>query len=147
MLYRGSTGKLINQLFVVYYCSSGPENSMKEECVSFCVISDCLECAANTFHSFISCIIHHLVFDILPHLRKVYYFSDGAVLQYKNCINFLKLCCDEEDFHIAAEWNFFATSRGKSPCDGIGGTVQRLVACASLQATEGNHILSTEDLY
>ena len=28
---------------------------------------------------------------------------------------------------------FFATSHGKSPCDGIGGTIKHLVARASLQ--------------
>jgi hypothetical protein len=110
--------------YVVYCHSSGPENSMKEECVSFCVISDCLLCTATTVHSFISFIIHHLVSDILPHLKKVCYFSDGASSQYKNCKNFLSLCCREEDFHAAAEWNFVATLHGKSPRDGTGGTVK-----------------------
>jgi hypothetical protein len=55
--------------------------------------------------------------------------------------------CYHEDFHVAAEWNFFATLHGKSPCDGIGGTVKRLVACASIQVTVRNHILTPEDLY
>jgi hypothetical protein len=32
----------------------------------------------------------------------------------------VKLSYDEEDFHVAAEWNFFATSYGKSPCKGNG---------------------------
>ena len=32
----------------------------------------------------------------------------------------------------AAEWNFFATSHGKSLCDDIGGTVKSLVANSSL---------------
>jgi hypothetical protein len=65
----------------------------------------------------------------------VYYFSDGASSQYKNCKNFLNLCHNEEDFHVAAEWNFFATLHRKSPSDGIGGTVEQFVACATLQAT------------
>jgi hypothetical protein len=43
-----------------------------------CVISDCLEHTATIVHSFISCIIHHLISDVSPHLRKVYYFSYGA---------------------------------------------------------------------
>ena len=37
---------------------------------------------------------------------------------------------------------FFATSHGKSPCDGIGGTVKHLTAKASLQRPPGNQILS-----
>jgi hypothetical protein len=63
-----------------------------------------------------------------------------------NCNNFLNLCYHKENFHVSAEWNFFATSHGKSPCGGTGGTPKRLVACASLQATEKNHILTPEDL-
>jgi hypothetical protein len=43
----------------------------------------------------------------------VYYFSDGASSQYKNCKNLLKLRYHKEDFHVAAEWNFVATSHGK----------------------------------
>jgi hypothetical protein len=64
------------------------------------------------------------------------YFSNGAVSQYKNCKNFLKLCHHAENFHVTAEWNFFATLHGRSPCDGIGGTIKGLVAFDSLQATE-----------
>ncbi len=50
----------------------------------------------------------------------------------KNCKNFLNLCHHKEDFEIDAEWNFFSTSHGKGPCDGVGGTVKRLAAMASL---------------
>lgn len=42
---------------------------------------------------------------------------------------------------------FFATSHGKSPCNGNGGTITRLVARVSLQATTGNHILNGKDFY
>jgi hypothetical protein len=59
-----------------------------------------------------------LVSVVLPHLRKVHYFSDGVSSQYKKCKTFLDL--KYEDFHIAAEWNFFATSHGKICWDGIG---------------------------
>ena len=38
------------------------------------------------------------------------------------------------DFQLAAEWNFFAMSHGKNPCDNIGGIAKRLVANASLQS-------------
>ena len=48
---------------------------------------------------------------------------------------------------MKAEWHFFATSHGKSPYDGIGGTIKRLVATASLQATTGNHILNANELF
>ena len=42
---------------------------------------------------------------------------------------------------------FFAKSHGKSPCDGIGGTTKRLVARASLQATENNQILNSYQMF
>jgi hypothetical protein len=89
-------------------------------------------------HYFISCIIR-LVSDVLPYLKKVYYFSDGASSQYKDCKNFLNLCYHAEEFHVAAEWNSFATLHGKNPCDGTGGTVKQLVVYARLQATEKGH--------
>lgn len=40
-----------------------------------------------------------------------------------------------EEFHTAAQWNFFTTLHGKNPCDGTGGTVNQLVAYTRLQAT------------
>ena len=39
------------------------------------------------------------------------------------------------DFELQATWNYFANSHGKLPCDGIGGTVKRIAAKASLQRT------------
>ena len=42
---------------------------------------------------------------------------------------------------------FFATSHGKSPCDGIGGTVKRLVARASLQAPVEKQIMTPKVMY
>ena len=44
-------------------------------------------------------------------------------------------------------WNFFATSHGKSPCDGIGGTVKRLTTKASLQSPIDHQILNASDMY
>ncbi|ESO06689.1 hypothetical protein HELRODRAFT_170006 [Helobdella robusta] len=52
-----------------------------------------------------------------------------------------------QDFGLKAEWHFFATFHGKSPCDGIGGTTKRLVARASLQASKKDQILNARDFY
>jgi len=51
-----------------------------------------------------------------------------------------------QDFEIESTWNFFATSHDKSPCDGIGGTIKRLTARASLQRLTSNQILTAEDM-
>ena len=51
------------------------------------------------------------------------------------------------DFGIEASWNFFATSHGKSPCDGIGGKVKRVNGRASLQRPKENHILTELQMF
>ena len=49
---------------------------------------------------------------------------------------------------IDAEWHFFfATSHGKGPCDGIGGTVKRLAAKASLQRPYSEQIMTPRQLF
>ncbi len=79
--------------------------------------------------------------------RKIIYFSDGAASQYKNRKNFINLCHHEEDFGIAAEWHFSATAHGKGACDGLGGTVKRLAARASLQKPYNDQIMTPHQLF
>ena len=59
----------------------------------------------------------------------------------------MNICHHEEDFGLSALWNFFATSHGKGPCDGIGGTVKRLASLESLKRVKGNYILSAKQMY
>jgi hypothetical protein len=67
------------------------------------------------------------------HWKKIVYFCDGSVAQYKNRKKLLNITCHNEDFGVPAEWHIFATFHGKSACDGVGGSLKRLVAKASLQ--------------
>ena len=120
-------------------------DSGKVKCFSMCVISDCLRHDTTTVHAFISNVLAHLKKE-LPNIRKVIYFSDEAARQYKNYKNFSNVCNHENDHGLKEERHFFATSHGKSPCDGIGGTVKRLVARASLQATVDHHILTAREM-
>lgn len=53
----------------------------------------------------------------------------------------------KEDYGLDAEWHFFATSHGKGPSDGLGGTLKRLATRASLQSPISGQIQSPEDLY
>ena len=48
------------------------------------------------------------------HITIVKYFSDGCAVWYKNYKYFLNLCHHYSDCDLEAEWNFFATSHGKS---------------------------------
>ena len=67
--------------------------------------------------------------------------------QYENCKNLIYLCYHNSDHGLEAEWIFFATSHGKSPCDGIGGTAKRLTAHASLQMTSGQVISTPYEMF
>jgi len=56
------------------------------------------------------------------------------------------LCEHEKDFGIKASWSSSVTSHGKSPCDHIGGTVERSTAMESLWRLLENQILNINDI-
>ena len=82
-----------------------------------------------------------------PDIEKVHYLSDGFDGQYKNKKHFLNWCPHEMDFNVDCVWNFFATSHGKSPCDGNSGTVKWLATKASLQRPIDIQILNATNMY
>ena len=53
----------------------------------------------------------------------------------------------EYGFTLTAEHHFFATSHGKSPCDGICVTVKREATNATARAAVTNQILTPEQLF
>ena len=61
--------------------------------------------------------------------------------------NIFIVCHHAEDFSVRCIRNLFATSHGKLPCDGICGTVKRLVATGSLQSLTTGQKLSTEAMF
>lgn len=113
---------------------------------NFVIISDCLKHDATAVNLFIK---HYLQFlqENYEQRSKVIYFSDGCGGQYKNKNNFLNVTYHQSDFELQAEWHFFATSHGKSASDGIGGTLKRLAAKASLQRPVNDQILTPKQLY
>ena len=128
----------------VIYLKDSPSSDLK--CINMCIISDNLKHDTVAVHAFITEILTAIKTNY-PHLTNMIYFSDGASSQYKKFKNLANLCNHYDDHNLSAEWHFFATSHGKSPCDGIGGTVKRLVARASLQAPINNQILTPHDMY
>lgn len=60
---------------------------------------------------------------------------------------FVNLCHHKEDFNLYATWHVFATSHGKSACDGVGGILKRFTAKASLRRPFKNQILTPFELY
>ena len=129
--------------FVIYYRSAADQ----ELChFSVCFLSSSLKHNTIMVYSFIMKLLPYVKLRC-PQLRKVHYFSDGCAGQYKNRYNFINLCHHKEDFGLDCEWHFFATSHGKNACDGIGGTVKRATARASLQRTTERQILTPEDMF
>ena len=131
--------------FVAYY-----NNAEDELChISYMIVSEVLHHDATAVYLYQKRFIAFLK-EFLPptcKLAKMIYFSDGAGSQYKNRKNFANLCYHEEDYGIAAEWHFSATSHGKGACDGIGGTVKRLAARASLQKPYSDQIMTPRQLF
>lgn len=105
---------------------------------SFCILSHDLEHDTSFVYD-IQRELLKIIRTEMPSVNKVENFSNGCAGQYKN---FKNLCSHKADFAINANWTFFATSHGKSACDGIGGTVKRLTARASLQRPLSEQILS-----
>ena len=129
--------------FVCYYREDA-ESSVSH--ISYVVISDCNIHDTIAVHLFQKHLINFLTAEFTA-VNRLIYFSDGCAGQYKNCKHFLNICYHEQDFGMCAEWNFFATSHGKGPCDGVGGTVKRLAARASLQRAYDNHITTPLQLF
>ena len=133
--------------FVAYY-----KNQDDKLChISYVVISESLHHDTTAVFLYQKCFIKFLkaflATSSFRQLCKVIYFSDGAGSQYKNRKNFTNLCHHEEDFGIPAEWHFTATAHGKGACDGIGGTVKRLAARASLQKPFNDQIMTPRQLF
>ena len=122
---------------VIYHIK---DNKLTER--SLCFISDDLNHDTGFVHEVMKRSADFIKKEICPKVSKVHYFSDGCARQYENCKNFINLCLHEKDFGIECNWSFFATSHGKSPCDGVGGTLKRLTARASLQKPMADQILT-----
>ena len=78
----------------------------------------------------------------LPIVIDIFCFSDGCTELCKNHKNFFNLCHHWQNFNMDAEWIFFATNHGKSPCDSVTGFVKHDVAKCSLQRPLHDQILS-----
>ena len=92
-------------------------------------------------------ILTNYIKEKFPQILNLEYFSDGCSGQYKNLKNFLNLTYHFHDFNLNASWSFFATSHGKSPCDGVGGMIKRKLTQASLMRPTENQILSAEAVF
>jgi hypothetical protein len=129
--------------FACYYRPKVQDNVIP---LNYVVISDSLKHITSTVHFFQKLLLKFLKMKV-PKLKKVIYYSDGAAAHYKNKYNIQNLSLHRKDFTVSAEWHFFATSHGKGPSDGLGGTLKRLAARASLQLPYEKQIRTPIELF
>ncbi|XP_066585899.1 uncharacterized protein [Prorops nasuta] len=110
---------------------------------SMVIISDCLSHDAVAVYEFTRITISFIK-KLSNDAVKIFYFSDGAIQQFKNYMN---LYYHKEDFGLNAEWHYFATAHGKGPCDGIGGSLKRIAARTSLHLPFDKQISTSQQLY
>ncbi|XP_047143181.1 uncharacterized protein LOC105848514 isoform X1 [Hydra vulgaris] len=120
-----STFQLFNSSFIIYMRSLNGNLTLESKC--YCILIHNTE-AVFTYVSKIVFILK----EEYPNIQKIHYFTDGAGSQYKNRFNLKNLCFHEKDFGLKADWHFFGTAHGKSACDGVGGTVKRVINNLSL---------------
>ena len=124
---------------VVYYKVN---NSIQSH--SPCFVSNDLTHDVDMIYEVIKHTIDFAKIFIPLDINKVHYFSGGCGGQYKNCKTMLNQTYHFKNFGIKATWSYFATSHGKSPCNGIGDTIKRLTATESLQWVYQDQILTAD---
>ena len=82
--------------FVTYY-KPADDKSDKIEHLSYVISSDCLKHHTVAVYMFQDKMMKHLK-DVIPCMKRVIYFSDGAASQYKNRKSFVNLAFHKEDF-------------------------------------------------
>ena len=134
----------IHTVVIHYYQYINNSNGIEHK--SLIVIFDCMSHDTVAFFLYL-----HTINDVVRNIcsrrpTKVSYILSGAPHQYENFKNFVNIYNHENDFGIPAEWHFFATVHGKDPYDGLGGTLKRLAARASLQHPSQDQITTAHYL-
>ena len=69
-----------------------------------------------------------MILETIPaSVKSVSIWSDGPASQFKNCYIDAALHTLQAKYKLLIYWNFFVTSHGKGPVDGIGGAVKQYV--------------------
>ena len=101
----------------------------QDSCTSAVTVSDDLTHSRDSVIVFLDNLLNHF----LDSCDTLQIWSDGPSSQFKNCYIAAVLPWLENKHHIKIYWNFFATSHGKGPVDGVGGTIKRLATQKVLQ--------------
>ena len=126
---------------IVIYLKSGNEIIN----INLCYMSEDLQHDVPMVKVFIDKVLTYLK-ENYPNIDDVEIFTDGCGSQYKNGEIFSYLPEFENKFEILIKWNFFATSHGKTSCDGIGGCIKRQAALESLRRPYTDQIIKIQEL-
>lgn len=130
--------------FVSYFRRS--EDAEIEFC-TLIIISDSLKHNTAAVHAFQERLIKYLEEKTGRKVSKMYYWSDGAAAQYKNRKNVSNIANHQGDLLTPAEWHFFPTSHGKTPCDATAGAAKRSAAQESKRRVDEEPIANAVQLY
>lgn len=100
--------------------------------LSFSIVSDNLDHTKSSIAPYID----RLLEELPQGIKTVKIWSDGPSKQFKNRFMAATIPPLEEKHNKNIEWNFFATSHGKGPVDGIGGSLKRQVRQAVMAGTK-----------
>lgn len=107
----------------------------------FVIVSDNLTHTKDTIIAYMSRLLNELPSTITD----VQIWSDGPSSQFKNKYIAAAIKVLEQVKKIKIQWNYFATSHGKGPVDGIGGAVKRGVRNAVMR--EKSVVLNSFQFY
>ena len=99
------------------------------------ITSDNLTHSKDTVIAYVDTLLE----DIPSQYNEVSIWTDGPASQFKNRYIAASIPVLEKKHNVTIHWNFFATSHGKGPVDGIGGSVKR----QAWMAVKNRHALVT----
>jgi len=84
--------------------------------------------------------VYAFLLDLIPLTKKdvrdmkwIHYWTDSPSLQCRNKTMFYIVSDCKELFGVPATWNYFEAGHGKGPCDGLGGTSEKMIDIAVRQ--------------
>lgn len=108
-------------LFTSSVCYNGKQHPIV-------IVSDNTDHTKDTVVAYMS----KLLEELPEHITEVRVWSDGPSSKFKNKYIAASLKHLEDKHNVQIKWNYFATSHGKGPVDGIGGSLKRQVRQAVL---------------
>ena len=122
----------LHPMMAYYYKKKGEEYELQKE--GIIAITEDTKHDSFAVSTFEKVALDHL--QKKTQVTRLHEWTDGCAGQYKGATAFANISLFPNDFGIPVVRNFFETSHGKSPCDGIGGTVKHKAHNAVLHGKE-----------